>query len=351
MKRLRVAVVGCGAIANLHLAVWSKMRQAQVVALCDVDEEKAKEVGRKWGIWSYYTDMQTMISKENVEIVDICTPPQTHHSLIIQAAKLGCDILVEKPLTVTSKEAKEVVDVVKTAGVKICTIHNDKFQPGAIEMIFRVKRGEIGNVIGFYQEYLGTSSDPMLVNKNHWCHTLPGGRIGECLPHPVYMLQTFLGNDLKIKAVATLKLSTFEWVPYDELYAVLCNKEGSVGTIHVSFNSPKNTNIIRVYGEKGMLETNLYTRTVVKSSIIAPESRTEKMLENIRTARQILTMTMKLGVLAALGRLRNGHEACISAFIDSILHDRDVPIGLEEAYNNVRLCEEIVRRAAEAKPY
>jgi predicted dehydrogenase len=349
MKRLKIGVVGCGAIANVHLASWLKIRRAQVVALCDLYEQKAREMSKKWGIKSYYTDMQTMILKEKVEIVDICTPPQSHHSLIIQAAKLGCNILVEKPLTVTSKEAKEVVDAVKIAGVKLCTVHNDKFQPGAIHMISRVKRGEIGKVIGFHQEYLGTNSNPMLLDKNHWCHTLPGGRIGECLPHPIYMLQTFLGNDLRVKAVATMKLGTFEWVPYDELYAVLCNEEGSVGTIHVSFNSPKNTNIIRVYGERGVLETNLYTRTVVKSSIIAPETKNEKMLENVRTAMQILGVTIKLGALSTLGRLRNGHEACISTFIDSILQDRDLPVSLEEAYNNVRICEEIVRRATEAK--
>ncbi|MEM2293574.1 MAG: Gfo/Idh/MocA family oxidoreductase [Candidatus Bathyarchaeia archaeon] len=342
-QKLRVGIVGFGFMGKSHLAIWKKMPNLLPVAICDKHVERVKKDAEKHHIKTY-SDVSLMLERENLTIVDICTPPQTHYLIAIEAIKAGCHVIIEKPLTVNTNEAKELIDYAKRTGVKLCVIHNDKFQPGIIDALSYVNAGKIGEVVGACENYLCTRDNPMLVDRNHWCHSLPGGRIGECLPHPVYTLQSILGNDLNVVKALGMKLGPYEWVPFDDLYVVLSNNEGKIGKIYVSFNSPKNETQVKIYGKKCMLDIDLYTRTVVRRSSRAPESKVEKMKENIRNAYQITSSTFNLALRSIIGRLRNGHEVCMRLFVESIIYDKPLPVSFEEAYNNVRIVEQIIEK-------
>ena len=97
VKPLRVGIVGCGQIAQeQHIPYLGKIKGAEIVAICDRNEGLARRVSARFHISNYYTDFSEMLDKEKLDMVDICTTPQTHPALSILAlmpwvsAALGC---------------------------------------------------------------------------------------------------------------------------------------------------------------------------------------------------------------------------------------------------------------------
>jgi predicted dehydrogenase len=90
-RRINVALVGCGYIAeNVHLPLLTNHKSARVIAVCDVNREKAVGIANKFGIAEAYDDFEDMLEKCNaIDIIDICTPPQTHGELIKKSLKRG----------------------------------------------------------------------------------------------------------------------------------------------------------------------------------------------------------------------------------------------------------------------
>ena len=127
-KRLRVGLVGCGGVAQwAHIPALKKVKNAELVAVCDRNEELASIVAKNFRIHRYYADFPQMLEKEGLDMVEICTPPKTHASLSIKAIESGCHVLVEKPMAMTTKEADEMIRASKDSKVKLGVVHNKEF--------------------------------------------------------------------------------------------------------------------------------------------------------------------------------------------------------------------------------
>src|SRR4030042_206900 len=99
VRPLRVGIVGCGFIAQTqHIPSLLKIKDVEIAAICDMNEDLAKRVAERFHIDRYYTDFSEMLERERVKMVDICTSPQTHVALSLQAMKGGCHVLMEKPI-------------------------------------------------------------------------------------------------------------------------------------------------------------------------------------------------------------------------------------------------------------
>ena len=113
-KAKAFGIIGAGYIANLvHLPILSGLNEAKVLAICDEDESKARRTAKRFKIPRMYTDVVEMFEKEDLDIIDILTPPDTHVNLAIQALKKGYHCLIEKPLATKVAEADEVIRVAK----------------------------------------------------------------------------------------------------------------------------------------------------------------------------------------------------------------------------------------------
>ena len=146
---VKVAVIGCGLIGQWHhIPSLCKIKDAELVAICDKNPELAKRVAQKFNISRYYTDSTEMFGREKLDMVDICTPPQSHLALSIQAMDKGCHVLVEKPITLSLKEFDELKNVAKSHNVKLCQVHNKLFEPIMIKALSMVSQGGIGDLVG-----------------------------------------------------------------------------------------------------------------------------------------------------------------------------------------------------------
>jgi len=334
---LKVLIVGCGAIAQQHMEVWQKIPNVHVIAVCDSNERLAAKAAGAWGVSNYYTDPTSMLTHEKGSIVDVCTPPQTHMRLVLDSLSNGYHVLVEKPVAPTSQDVATMIEAQGKACRKVGVIHNWLFEPTMMRAVSVARRNELGEILAVSTEVLQTQDDPMLSTREHWCHSLPGGRFGECLPHPIYILQAFLSG-LNVESVVVRKVGDYSWVPFDELYAVFKAKNG-MGAAYLSFNAPNYSIFVDVYGSKKMLRIDLVGQTIweVKRKIA---NRVSKGAENLRLASNLVSSTLRSAILVSSHRWRSGHETYIRAFVESIVRDTDPPVSLEEARENARLIEQ-----------
>lgn len=129
-KTVQLALIGCGAIAtNAHIPCYKKLHNVEVVAVADSQRSKAKAVARRFNIEKWYIDYQEMLKNENIDAVDICTPPHVHAEQSIIAAELGIHILCEKPIATRTEDARKTVSAVEKANVKFMVGNVYRFHP------------------------------------------------------------------------------------------------------------------------------------------------------------------------------------------------------------------------------
>jgi len=100
MKKLKVGIVGCGFIANhRHIPAFLKLKNnVELRAMCDINEALANSVAKKCGVSNHYSSLRSMLKNEDLDIIDICTPPSIHMQVAVEATEFGCHVLMEKPM-------------------------------------------------------------------------------------------------------------------------------------------------------------------------------------------------------------------------------------------------------------
>src|SRR5438552_1958790 len=141
---LRVGMVGCGYISYQHGPAWLGSPDAELVALCDADLDRARARGAEWGIERCYVDLAEMIERERLDAVDVVTRPETHHALVGVAAARGCQVTCQKPLAASLAEAGAIVQSCDRAGVRFMVTEMWRYLPWFREMHRRLDAGAIG---------------------------------------------------------------------------------------------------------------------------------------------------------------------------------------------------------------
>ncbi len=117
MEKLRVAIIGTGSISNCHMGGYKAIPdKCEVVAVCDIDEEKVKNYAAQYNVPAYYTDYNEMLAKEKIDAVSVCTWNAAHKGATIAALRAGCKVLCEKPMAMTAAEGEEMMAVSKETG-------------------------------------------------------------------------------------------------------------------------------------------------------------------------------------------------------------------------------------------
>lgn len=344
--KLRVGIVGCGAIAEKrHVPSFMRLRGSAVVqAVCDKNENVAKEIARKYNIPKTYRDLSDMLLGESLDIVDICTPPQTHAPLAIEALEHGCHVLLEKPMALKVSDCDEMISASLNHKVKLCVIHNQLFCPPLLKAKELVAKGVIGDLIGM-RILMSDPKDEMIMRKDYWIHKLPGGLIGETGPHAVYKSLAFIG---KVKSVDVHARNFLEhpWAPFDELRIELEGEKANSSVI-VSYASDRRASSIDLLGTDRALHLDLLGMLC----ILQAKNNSMKPFALARCysgiAYQIMGGVASNAFNMLARRAKLGHEVVIERFVGSIVNDHQPPVMGEEGREATRVMEMIVERLHE----
>ncbi len=128
MRKMKVAIIGGGGIANSHVGGYkNNSNAAELVAVCDVNEEAAKAFAAKHGIPDVYSDVQKLLAQPEIEAVSICTPNFLHAPLSIQALEAGKNVLCEKPMATTVTDAQKMKATADSTGKVLYIGFNHRF--------------------------------------------------------------------------------------------------------------------------------------------------------------------------------------------------------------------------------
>lgn len=341
---MNLGIVGCGEVAKEHLRALKSVRDINVVALCDMDQKKVERMALQWNVRAHYSQYREMLDEQDLSIVSVLTPPQSHASIAVEAIKRGIHVVVEKPLTMRTDDANLILEALEGSKVKLTVNHIMLFSKVMTEASRLIRSGQIGDVLGVQVAFLGTQDDPMASDERHWCHKLPGGRLGEMLPHPIYAAQSVLGEESRVDSVVAEKRGNYPWMRYDELKILLRGLKKGWADIYVSFNSARPVITIDVYGTRKMLKIDMINQTLIELG--------ERSLSKVDSARDLLgqsgdlflsTVRNTIGFLGA-SRMEYSLRNMYVSFLQSITSGNDPIVTPEMACETVRITEEICNR-------
>ncbi len=160
-KPIRVGMIGYNFMGKVHGNAYRGVpfffdldAEPVLQAICGRKEEKVKEQAKKLGWKSYETDWQQLIERDDIDLIDISSPNNTHYEIVLAAAKAGKHIICEKPLANTLEEAKEMLKAVNSAGVVHMISHNYRFAPAVQFAKKLISEGRIGRIYHIRATYL-----------------------------------------------------------------------------------------------------------------------------------------------------------------------------------------------------
>lgn len=141
----KIACIGAGYFARYHVDAWMRLPDAQLVAICDQDEAKARALADEFGVERVFTDPETMCREVDFSVADIITPPETHLALVTLMTQHGKHIICQKPLAPTLAESEEIHRTCVRAQKRFMVHENFRFQPWHRKMKELISEGILGD--------------------------------------------------------------------------------------------------------------------------------------------------------------------------------------------------------------
>src|SRR5438132_8284748 len=201
---LKIAIVGCGKVADQHVAAIHRIPECEIVSVCDWEPLMAKQLGQRFGIAGCFSDLKEMLEAVSPDIVHITTPPRSHYSLAKQCLESGSHVYLEKPFTVTASETESLIQLAQRRGLKITAGHNYLFTLEMLEMRRLVEKGFLGgrpvHLESYWSYDLGDLryAGAFLGSRTHWLRQLPGQLFHNIISHGIAKLAEFLDDDVPL---------------------------------------------------------------------------------------------------------------------------------------------------------
>lgn len=231
---LKFALVGCGRIAKRHSELLGnkQIENANLVSVCDIDEEKAKAIGEQFGV-PYFTDMHEMLKKVDVDVVTVLTESGYHAKHVIEIAKYKKHVVVEKPMALTLEDADAMINACDEAGIKLFVVKQNRFNVPVVKAREALVAGRFGKLV------MGTV-------RVRWCRpqayydqapwrgtwALDGGVLTNQASHHVDLLEWMMGEVESVQAMSTTALANIE--AEDTAIVNLRFKNGALGIIEAT---------------------------------------------------------------------------------------------------------------------
>jgi len=272
-----MGVLGYGFMGKVHSNAYVKIPYTyqspaafpKLIAMCGRNAEKVADTALMFGYRGFYTDWKKLAEDPDVQIFDNCTPDDMHAAPSIAAARAGKHVICEKPLAMTAKDARDMLDAVNKAGVKHMLCHNYRFMPAVRLAKTIIEEGGLGTIYQFRGRYLQeVGHDPSAPVENVWyaagtksgvllgigCHIIDLSRflVGEITA--IHGLAKTFNTERKFLSGAV------EVVTADEVdYALVEFENGAVGTLESSGISTgrKNQCTWEINGSKGSISFDL----------------------------------------------------------------------------------------------
>ena len=350
---LKSAVIGCGTVGTWkHLPALDSHPAVDLVAVCDADSELGQRTADEYGVRAYRS-VEEMLSEADLNSVHVCTPPQTHLPIVTDIMRSGTPVLIEKPVATDSDAVREMLKLSEETGTMASVVHNKLFQPQVRDALRAVERGRIGDVVSATMLF----SEPQHNEHPDWTVDLPGGGLGEGLPHQIYPPLAFVGRLDEVTSVYTGDVTGNNNFGFDALEVHATDVNNRLVSIEVVANR-EHRDYLLVQGTDGELRIDLLNRNSVELHSGSDLAFVERLFTNtLQVVRQLGTGVVSNGFEFGLNEARrqlgrysrdaNGHYELIDRFVRAVRSGDDPPVTLEEGLDTTRVTEAVARHVAD----
>ncbi|MBS4218667.1 Gfo/Idh/MocA family oxidoreductase [Bacillus sp. FJAT-49711] len=324
MNKLKVGVFGCGSIARYrHLPEYAANTQVEIVAVCDIVEDRAKEMGEQYGAQAF-TDYKTLLAEADVDIVSVCTPNYLHAPISIDALNAGKHVLCEKPMATSEEDALAMIDAAKNNNKKLMIAHNQRFVPSHAKARELIENGEIGKIYSFRTAFGHPGPEGWSIDgKGSWFFRKEEafiGAMGDLGVHKTDLMRYLLGEDF-VEVGAFVETGAKENSTVDDnAVCVLKSENGIVGTLAASWAYQKEDNSTVIYGEKGVLRLE--------------DDPEYSLIVHYRNGE---TKNYDLGKIQSNEEGGQNSTRVIENFVNSVVNDTEPPINGEEGMKSLKV--------------
>jgi predicted dehydrogenase len=350
---LRVAIVGCGKIADAHASQIRRVRGCEIVAVCDRELLMARQLAERFDVSGAFDDVSDMLRKASPDVVHITTPPPSHFELAKYALEHGCHVYVEKPFTLRATQADRLVKLATEGKRQLTVGHDDQFTHVARRMRALIRSGYLGGPpVHMESHYCYDLTEPgyaraLLGDKQHWVRSLPGGLLHNIISHGIARIAELVTSDspriIAYGFVSPLLKSMDETEIIDELRVIVSDDDRA--TAYFTFSSQMRPSLhqFRVFGPKNGLSLDHDQDTLIRLRGARLKSYAEKFVSPVLIAQDYAanTMTNLRTFLARDFHMKSGMKYLIESFYRSIVDKTEPPIPYREILLTARIMDAI----------
>jgi predicted dehydrogenase len=345
----RVALLGAGRIAAVHLGYLRGVRTAEVVAVCDADPARARAFAEERKIPAYFGDLGEMFRQVEPSVVHVVTPPTTHAQLAIEAMESGANVVVEKPMAMTVEDCDRMIAAAERYGRRLCVDHNRLFDPVILRARKLVDQGRIGEVVGVeaHQGVNAVELGSEGAGAAHWSVADAFAPLYNLGPHPLYLASAFIGPTQSLEVMSPADRGSSDVLR--EL-RIMLQGENALGYVAFSMGAQPYLNHLAIYGTKATLRVNLNTMTLIVEQTRRLPKLVAKLAANVDPAAQLLRATMENVAAVGLRRMKvyPGIGELIRRFYRNLDEGLPAPVDGDAGRENVRLLRAIENALSDA---
>ena len=350
---LRIAIIGCGKIADSHASQIGRIADCEIVGVYDREPLMAQQLAARFPIKRAFTRLTDLFDDASPDVVHITTPPQGHFDLAKTCLDRGCHVYVEKPFTVWADEAEKLIALAREKQLKLTVGHDDQFSHVARRMRSAVGSGYLGGPpvhmeSNYSYEIAKTGyAGALLSDKQHWVRRLPGKLAQNIISHGIARIAEYMVGDSP--GVITYGFTSPTLQAYgeteivDEIRVIVHYIENT--TAYFTFSSQIRPGLhgFRIYGPKNGLLLDQDQETLIKLRGARYKSYAEKFVPPISIAGEYLrnVSTNLRTFLRNDFHMKSGLKFLIEAFYRSIVEGTPEPIPYREILLTSRIMESI----------
>lgn len=339
---MRYALIGCGRISPNHIAA-AKANKLDFAAVCDIVPERMEEKASKFELSATvrkYGDYRFMLSEIQPELVAICTESGKHAAIALDCIAAGCNVIIEKPIALSIKDANRIIQAAKEKGVKVCACHQNRFNKSIQKIREAVEYDRFGRM--FYgTAHIRWNRGPEYYNQAKWRGTWEqdgGALMNQCI-HNIDLLRWMLGNEVEEVFAYTDNLN-HDFIQAEDLGIALVRfKNGSYGVIEGTTDIyPRNLEeTLYLFGEKGTVKAGGHSVNLIEEWHFADGKDDPEQVKHEYHE-------------APPNVYGFGHTPLYADVIDAIQNDREPYVPAEAGRRALELVLAIYKSAAEKRP-
>jgi predicted dehydrogenase len=332
-----------------------RIRGADVLAVCDTEPLMAQQMCERFHVPQYFTDVKEMLDAVSLDVVHVIAPPQTHFDLGRACLEAGSSVYIEKPFTLTTFEAEELICLATQNGVRLTAGHNAQFTHAMVRMRDLIRTGFLGGPpVHMESIYCYDLSDTgyaqaVLRDGEHWARKLPGSLLHNIISHGISKIAEFLPGDTPF-VVAHSFTSPFlkksgQGDLIDEVRVMIQGDDATTAYFTFSSQIRPPLHQFRLYGPSNSLIVDDNHQTVIQIRNTEYKSYARYFVPPLDYAKQYMG-NLSGNVSRFLRRdfhlpFDAGLKRLIESFYQAVLGRADVPLPYREILLTSRIMDEI----------